>query len=46
MARVTEPVPVAANQFEYGLVRKLAWQLGAGIELHVHGPIRVRIGAD
>jgi hypothetical protein len=46
LARITGPIPVAPNQFDYGMVNKLAWQLGAGVELHVHGPIRLKIGTD
>jgi opacity protein-like surface antigen len=46
LARVTGPVPIATNQFDYGMAHKLAWDLGAGMELRVHGPIRLRIGAD
>jgi len=46
LARVTGPVPAAANQFEFGMANKLAWQLGAGVEVPVHGPIRLRIGVD
>jgi hypothetical protein len=46
LARVTGPIPIATNQFEYGMVNKLAWELGAGVELRMHGPINIRIGAD
>ena len=46
LARITGPIPVATNQFDYGVANKLAWQLGAGVELLVHGPIRLRTGAD
>lgn len=46
LARITGPIPVATNQFDYGVANKLAWQLGAGVELPVHGPIHLRTGAD
>jgi len=46
LARITGPVPIAANEFEGGMVNKLAWELGAGAELHLRGPVYIRIGAD
>lgn len=46
LARVTGPVPVSAGGFAYGYVNKTSWELGAGVELRVRGPIYLRIGAD
>jgi opacity protein-like surface antigen len=46
LARVTGPIPFGPDQFLHGMANKLAWQLGAGIELRIHGPIRSRIGTD
>jgi hypothetical protein len=46
LARVTGPVPVGDSGFAYGYVNKLSWELGAGAEVRVHGPIYMRIGAD
>lgn len=49
LARVTGPFPVgplANEELAHGMANKLAWELGAGVEFRVHGPIRMRIGAD
>lgn len=49
LARITGPIPLAPladEGFANGMANKLAWELGAGVEVRVHGPICLRIGAD
>jgi hypothetical protein len=49
LARVTGPFPLAplANEeLAHGMANKLAWALGTGVEVRLHGPMRMRIGAD
>jgi hypothetical protein len=46
LARVTGPIPLANEELAHGMANKLAWELGTGVELRLHGPMRVRIGAD
>ena len=49
LARVTGPFPVgplANEELAHGTANKLAWELGTGVEFRLHGPMRVRIGAD
>jgi len=49
LARVTGPIPLAPladEGFANGMANKLAWELGTGVEFHLRGPMRVRIGAD
>jgi len=49
LARVTGPFPVgplANEELAHGMANKLAWELGTGVEFRLHGPMRVRIGAD
>jgi hypothetical protein len=49
LARVTGPFPVGPltnEELAHGMANKLAWELGTGVEFRLHGPMRVRIGAD
>jgi opacity protein-like surface antigen len=45
-ARVTGPVPSSAGKIVLGYANQLSWEIGAGAELPISGPIYVRAGAD